>query len=63
MEDLKPGDVVALKSGGRDMVVVATSPDDQGGLRVEVMWQSEFERSPMSRIIPAVALVRKEKKP
>jgi hypothetical protein len=57
--DIVPGDVVALKSGGRDMVVIARSESGEEGPRVEVMWQAELESRPMSRIVPVVALVKR----
>lgn len=59
MTDIVPGDVVALKSGGRDMVVIARSESGEEGPRVEVMWQAELESRPMSRIVPVVALVKR----
>lgn len=62
MTDIVPGDVVALKSGGRDMVVIGRSESGEEGPRVEVMWQSEFESRPMSRIVPVVALVKRNPK-
>lgn len=62
MTDIVPGDVVALKSGGRDMVVIGRSESGEEGPRVEVMWQAELESRPMSRIVPVVALVKRNPK-